>query len=178
MDYFKLLNNDVLSEIITRLNLNDITTVNNIFNISVINDKLFWINKLKVDNLDEYVKFLDIVGELSYIDKYDKILKMSKGNIYIVLDKDIHKELPKLSELKDLIKSNLNVDLSGLTSEQQFVHYTYQSAIFKDLYNNNHIIKILFYERCSFIYKYVISENIPMGAFELIDEIDKSIVNF
>ena len=53
-----------------------------IFDINnVIGSKIFWINKLKDENMDDFIKLLEVFGNVEYIIKYENILDIYDDTI-------------------------------------------------------------------------------------------------
>ena len=71
MNYLNYINDDLKSIILSYLNIDDIFKLDNINNI--LNNKIFWINKLKYDNMEEYVLYLNN----NYLDNYFKFIKIN-----------------------------------------------------------------------------------------------------
>lgn len=80
--YFNSLPLELLSEILLYLDINEIkevTTVSRLVQI-IIESKIFWINKLTFDKMDEYISFLGTFSD--YFKNYNRFMLIERDIIY------------------------------------------------------------------------------------------------
>jgi len=75
MNYFNFLPEELVTEVIVYLDIDEIKLFQTFYGNKLdLTSKLFWINKLKYDKLEEYIPFLGITKGGNYLGEYESFV--------------------------------------------------------------------------------------------------------